>query len=66
MHSLKNTVVAILLLGVSYGVYQVITTPEPLTKADQDLIGPLEIDDCEPRSGHRGSDPYNRLGRSIR
>ena len=45
MHSLKNTVIAILLLGVSYGVYQVITTPDPLTTADQNLIDPLEIDD---------------------
>lgn len=45
MHSLKNTVVAILLLGVSYGVYQVITTPERLTNADQNLIDPLIIDD---------------------
>lgn len=29
MNSLKNTIVAILLLGVSYGVYQVLTKPEP-------------------------------------
>lgn len=29
MNSLKNTIVAILLLGVSYGVYQVLTRPEP-------------------------------------
>lgn len=29
MNSLKNSIVAILLLGVSYGVYQVLTTPDP-------------------------------------
>ncbi|MFN5322979.1 MAG: LysM peptidoglycan-binding domain-containing protein [Planctomycetota bacterium] len=29
MNSLKNTIVAILLLGVSYGVYQILTTAEP-------------------------------------
>jgi len=29
VNSLKNTIVAILLLGVSYGVYQVLTKPEP-------------------------------------
>jgi hypothetical protein len=29
VNSLKNTIVAILLLGVSYGVYQILTTAEP-------------------------------------
>ena len=28
MHSVKNLLVIILLMGVSYGAYQVITTPE--------------------------------------
>ena len=29
MDSLKNTIVAVMLLGVTYGVYQVVTTPDP-------------------------------------
>ena len=43
MHSLKNMVVAILLLGVSYGVYEVITAPEPAMEMDESLVGPLMI-----------------------
>ena len=33
MHSIKNTVVAVILLGVTYTVYQSITTPEPMDNA---------------------------------
>ena len=42
MHSLKNTVVAVLLLGVSYGVYEVITTPDPTVNKDPDAVAQLD------------------------
>ena len=45
MHSLKNTFMAVLLLGASYGVYQVITTPSPSMEAEQGLIGPITHSD---------------------
>ena len=47
MHSLKNTIIAVLLLGVSYGVYELITTPDPSMIADENLIGPLVISNGE-------------------
>ncbi len=37
MHSSKNTIVAILLLGVSYGVYQVMTAPAPSLSVGEEL-----------------------------
>ena len=43
MHSMKNTIVAIMLLGVSYGVYEVITTPDPSLDTDPALVAPLVI-----------------------
>ena len=45
MHSLKNTFIAVLLLGVSYGVYELITAPDPSMVVDQNLIGPLVVSD---------------------
>ncbi len=45
VHSLKNTVVAVLLLGVSYGVYNVLTTPDPALENEAGMIGPLNIDE---------------------
>ena len=50
MHSLKNMVVAILLLGVSYGVYEVITTPDSTLEIDDSLIGSLDISEGGPLS----------------
>lgn len=45
MNSLKNTIVAILLLGVSYGVYQVLTKTEPksLSTAEFHALNEPEI-----------------------
>ena len=43
MHSIKNTVVSIILLGVTYTVYQSITTPEPMDDAAASLY--LNVDD---------------------
>lgn len=51
MHSLKNTVVAILLLGVTYGVYESITTPVTET-ADESLVAPLDIDNGMASAPH--------------
>lgn len=41
MHSLKNTFMAVVLLGASYGVFQVITTPSPSMESNSGLIGPI-------------------------
>ena len=43
MHSIKNTVVAVFLLGVTYTVYQSISTPEPV-HVDAGLLE-LSVDD---------------------
>ena len=44
MHSIKNTIVAVILLGVSYGVYQVITTPES-SGSQNELMEMLTVED---------------------
>ena len=44
MHSIKNTIVAVILLGVSYGVYQVLTTTDP-TEGDADMMQMLSVND---------------------
>lgn len=38
MDSLKNTIVAVMLLGVTYGVYQVVTTPDPTVVSQNALL----------------------------
>ena len=46
MHSIKNTVVAVVLLGASYGIYNVLTTPDPTLNENvsidgSELLGPI-------------------------
>ncbi len=63
MHSLKNTIVAVLLLGVSYGVYEILTTPDPSLDVDQSLIEPLVI--SEGDSNEIEPQPHIKLPESV-
>ena len=49
MHSVKNLLVVILLMGVSYGAYQVITTPETGSESPDTEELVLEIPGLAPR-----------------
>lgn len=60
MNSLKNSIVAILLLGVSYGVYQVITTPEMPVNSASDFHA-VAVPEVE-LSGELESDPSSKIG----
>ena len=70
MNSLKNTVVIVLLLGVSYGVFQLVNAPEPNIAKEQD---PEEIeiidDDSEETAGPEGQPlaaaPSNGFGAQL-
>lgn len=62
MSSAKNTVVAILLLGVSYGVYQVINAPEgpdPLAGLVQIGTGNPVTGDASGAKGEAAADDWN-------
>ena len=48
MNSIKNTFVAVLLLGASYGVYQAITTPDPTIQTHADLFEEVAIEPGSP------------------
>jgi len=50
VNSLKNTIVIVLLLGVSYGVYQVVNVPETEPIAEEDDIQ-LSIQDSDEETG---------------
>jgi hypothetical protein len=47
VHAIKNTIVAIMLLGISYGVYQVIMTPDP-TQEQCEPFPDVQVED-EPQ-----------------
>ncbi|MEM7453037.1 MAG: LysM domain-containing protein [Planctomycetota bacterium] len=73
MHSLKNTVVAVLLLGVSYGVYYVLMTPDP-AKVKEDEVAEMfreaegsdiELPGLETDAPSFPRDPGNRAGDST-
>ena len=49
MSSVKNLFVIVLLMGVSYGAFQVINAPDPFLKNAEEANGSLDIDDAMPR-----------------
>jgi hypothetical protein len=64
MHSSKNTIVAILLMGISYGVYQVMTAPVSPLSGNSEATALDGLDAADSKTEPR-PEPTHRAGDSL-